>query len=299
PRLITLAAGFSLTRSLAAIARPMLIDLAESSQATTRGGADAMPDSDQRGAREVFIVHHPLGERETTREIWNDVDEQELPPTVRRKLAQHGFRVGVSGSELPPAVQELLAASGNTTAADHSDPEGSGAQPMASRQELRLRPGSRGEIVPSPVHERLTVITCDDREVSGKTYYTAQGRLAIRCQPQGDGRVQVEVVPQLIHGQPRRRFVGDDGVLRFETGQPKVVFDALKIAPTLSPGQMLLIGCAEEPLSSLGRDFLCDTTSGKPIQKLLILRLAHSAYDDSLGDSPGDALADAPGTASR
>jgi len=43
PRLITLAAGFSLARSLAAIARPMLIDLAESSG---EAAGLAMPDGD-------------------------------------------------------------------------------------------------------------------------------------------------------------------------------------------------------------------------------------------------------------
>jgi DNA-binding IclR family transcriptional regulator len=43
PRLITLAAGFSLTRSLAAIARPMLIDLAQSSG---EAAGLAMPDGD-------------------------------------------------------------------------------------------------------------------------------------------------------------------------------------------------------------------------------------------------------------
>ena len=43
PRLITLAAGFSLTRSLTAIARPMLIDLAESSG---EAAGLAMPDGD-------------------------------------------------------------------------------------------------------------------------------------------------------------------------------------------------------------------------------------------------------------
>ncbi len=43
PRLITLAAGFSLTRSLAAIARPMLTDLAE---ASGEAAGLAMPDGD-------------------------------------------------------------------------------------------------------------------------------------------------------------------------------------------------------------------------------------------------------------
>jgi DNA-binding IclR family transcriptional regulator len=43
PRLITLSAGFSLARSLAAIARPMLIDLAE---ASGEAAGLAMPDGD-------------------------------------------------------------------------------------------------------------------------------------------------------------------------------------------------------------------------------------------------------------
>jgi hypothetical protein len=263
-----------------ALAGCQTLDVADAESKIAADGAT--PLSDQRVVLEVFFVHLPLTDRQVGGEIWNTVDEQGLPAGIRRTLSQHGFRVGVCGSELPPAVQEMLAASAGATAADQSDPEASGAQPMATRQELRLRPGSRGEIVPSPIHDRLTVITTEDREVSGKTYHTAQGRFSIRCEPRGDGRCEVEIVPQLFHGQPRRRFVGEDGVLRFETGQPNMVFEKLRMAPTLSPGEMLLIGCEQDPLSSLGRDFLCDTSTGKPIQKLLIIRLVQSAHDDSL-----------------
>jgi hypothetical protein len=43
-----------------------------------------------------------------------------------------------------------------------------------------------------------------------------------------------------------------------------------------------LIAAREQPLRSLGRDFLSSTNSGKAVQKLLVVRLVQSEYDDTL-----------------
>ena len=238
--------------------------------------------ADDRIAVEVFFVHVPAADQPRIDDAWREVDEQALPTALRQDLARHGFRVGVVGSQLPAAIDEIVRTQGSTATASQAQADVSEAQPIASRQELRLRPGKRGEIIPSPVYEKLTVMAWKDGELTGRTYESVQGKFRAQCQPQGDGRVRVELTPELHHGKSKRQFVGDDGVWRLDTGQERVVFDELRIAALLSPGQYLLIAARDQPLRSLGRDFLSSVSSGKPVQKLLVLRLVKSEYDDTL-----------------
>jgi hypothetical protein len=244
---------------------------------------------DDHVSLEVFFVHVPLGDEATADSIWNDVDEQQFPVDDRRRLGQHGFRVGVASGALPKAIQALLDANGSTSAADESDSTDTGeAQPLASRQELRLRPGGKGEIVPCPPRDSLTLMTVDGRELTGRTLHAAQGKLIVRCQAEGDGRVRVSLAPQIQHGEVRRRFVGGDGAFRPDIGQDKIEFEHLSISAQLSPGQMIVAGAMRMPLSSLARDFLTDPSSGKPVQKILVLRLMQSQYDDALAQVLAD-----------
>jgi hypothetical protein len=238
--------------------------------------------ADDRIAVEVFFVHVSPEDQSRIDDAWTLVDEQTLPLPVRQELAQHGFRVGVVGSQLPPAIDEIVRTQGSTATASQAQADISEAQPIVSRQELRLRPGKRGEIVPSPVHEKLTVMTWKDQELTGRTYESVQGKFRVHCQPQGDGRVRVELTPELHHGKPKRQWVGDDGVWRLDTGQERVILDHLRITATVSPTEHLLIAAREQPLRSLGRDFLSSTNSGKAVQKLLVVRLVQSEYDDTL-----------------
>jgi hypothetical protein len=238
--------------------------------------------ADDRIAVEVFFVHVPAADQPQIDDAWREVDEQALPATLRQNLGQHGFRVGVVGSQLPSAIDEILRTQGSTATASQAQADISEAQPIVSRQELRLRPGKRGEIVPSPVHEKLTVMTWKDGELTGRTYESVQGKFRVQCQPQGDGRVRVELTPELHHGKPKRQWIGDDGVWRLDTGQERILFEELRISALLSPSQYLLIAARDQPLRSLGRDFLSSANSGKPVQKLLVLRLVKSDYDDTL-----------------
>ncbi len=229
---------------------------------------------DEHIALEVFFVHVPLGDEQTAESIWHEVDEQQFPVDVRNRLAQHGFRAGVGSGGLPQTVQALLDANGSTSAPEESDSTDTGeAQPMASRQELRLRPGGKGEIVPCPPRDSLTYMTVAGGELTGKTLYAAQGRFIIRCHPQGDGRVRVALAPQLQHGEVKRKFIGGDGAFRPDISQDKIEFEHLTVAANLAAGQMIVLGTMAHPLSSLARDFLTDNSSGKPVQKVLVLRM--------------------------
>lgn len=247
---------------------------------------------DDHVALEVFFVHVPLGDQQTAESIWHEVDEQQFPVDVRNRLAQHGFRVGVASGGLPPTVQALVDANGSTSTADESDSTDTGeAQPMASRQELRLRPGGKGEIVPCPPRDSLTFMTLENKELTGKTLHAAQGRFIIRCQSQTDGRVRVAIAPQLQHGEVRRKFVGGDGAFRPDISQDKIEFEHLTVATHLAAGEMIVLGTMAYPLSSLARDFLTDNSSGKPVQKLLVLRLKEQGPGVG-GQGSGEELGD-------
>jgi hypothetical protein len=237
--------------------------------------------ADDRIAVELYFIHVPAADQPRIDAAWREIDEQTLPADMRKNLAQHGFRAGVVGA-LPAVIDEIVRTQGSTATASQAQADPAEAQPIASRQELRLRPGKRAEIVPSPVHEKLTVMTWKDGELTGRTYETVQGKFRIQCEPQGDHRVRVELTPELHHGKPKRQWVGDDGVWRLDTGQEQVVFHDLRISSLLSPGQFLVLAAREQPLRSLGRDFLSSTQSGKPIQKLLVLRLIKCEFDDTL-----------------
>jgi hypothetical protein len=260
-----------------------LITPAEDLPADERPTLLAPLAGDDHISLEVFFVHVPLGDERTAESIWNEVDEQQFSVETRGRLAQHGFRVGVASGAVPQTIQALLDANGSTSAAEESDSTDTGeSQPLASRQELRLRPGGKGEIVPCPPRDSLTLMTVEGEELTGRTLHAAQGRFIVRCQAEGDGRVRVALAPQIQHGEVRRRFVGGDGAFRPDIGQDKIEFDRLAIATVLSPGQMIVAGALPAPLSSLARDFLTDNSSGKPVQKLLVLRLMQSQYDDAL-----------------
>jgi hypothetical protein len=251
------------------------------SAASLLGDAASLPTSDDRMVLEVYFVRAPLADHQLCESIWADVDEQCLPASLRRTLSQHGFRVGKVGSQLPPAVEAVLQSAGDSPQGAMPD-GGDAVEPTVTRQELHLRPHRRGEIVTSPVRDRLTVMTIENGELVGRVYDEAQGLLAVKCHPQGDGRVALELVPELRHGLARQRWVGDDGMFRLDAGQSKTVLEALTLRTELAPGQMLVLGPCDQPPRSLGRDFLCDEKAGKAVQKLMVVRLVRSPFDDAL-----------------
>ena len=79
--------------------------------------------------------------------------------------------------------------------------------------------------------------------------------------PQPDGRVRLELVPELHHGQPRQRWIGEQGVLRLDASRPKRTFDDLALSAELAPGAMLVLSSLPNRPGSLGHHFF--TEKGK------------------------------------
>lgn len=54
-------------------------------------------------------------------ELWRESDEQHVSSELRRKLAQHGFRSGILGSQLPSWITDRLADQNNLLQLDESE----------------------------------------------------------------------------------------------------------------------------------------------------------------------------------
>ena len=232
---------------------------------------------------EIFRVQFPLGDRRANVDLWQEVDELHFPAETRQRLARNGIRVGLIGGQLPASLSELLELQEASTTggeANQVDLDQLGARRNVERRRLQIRAARPSKIALSDVYRELQVLTCDDEgQVSGQPYREAQAFLEVTSFPQADGRVRLELVPELQHDGPRRQYIGDQttGIIRYEMSRPRHVYDEFSISATLAPGSMLLISCSPDHPGSLGHHFFT-TEDGVPYQKFLVIRLAQTQH---------------------
>jgi len=236
-------------------------------------------------ALDIFFVRIPYGLEEANGPLWNEIDEQHFPADVRRRLAQNGFRIGLVGDGLPSRLCHLLelkdkprpAVDANETVLTDLESE-----PRVTRRHLQLRANQRSEIIASEIYDQLPVLTCESGDVCGRSYPKAQGLLTVKSHPEPDGRVRLELTPELQYGEMRQRYVGGYGALRLEAGRSCRTFDNLAVHATLAPGNMIVVSCLPDRVGSLGHHFFTHPVSGRLEQKLLIVRLSQTQHDDLL-----------------
>jgi hypothetical protein len=230
---------------------------------------------------EMFFVRFPFGDHDVDEKLWEQIDEQPLAPDLRERLTRNGFRVGLLGGNMPDELSKLLELSGKpapTGQLDGAKVENLESEPRVVRRHLQLRAGQRSEILASAVYPQLPVLVSASGQLSGQTYSDAQGIFAVKSFPQPDGRVRLELVPELHHGQPRQRWVGGQGMLRLEAGRSKQVYDDMTLTADLAPGAMLVLSSLSNHPGSLGHHFFTQS-DGRLEQKLLVIRLAQTQHD--------------------
>ena len=230
---------------------------------------------------EMFFVRFPFGDPAVNEKLWEEIDEQQFSPELRERLARNGFRAGLVSGQIPIELSKLLELSDKpvpTGEMQGGKVENLEAEPRVVRRHLQLRAGQRSEIIASGVYAQLPVLMCESGQLCGQTYSQAQGMFAVKSFPQPDGRIRLELVPELHHDQPRQRWVGSQGVLRLDTSRPKRVFDDLSLSPELAPGAMLVLSSLSNRPGSLGHHFFTEN-NGRLEQKLLVIRLSQTQHD--------------------
>jgi hypothetical protein len=184
---------------------------------------------------------------------------------------------------VPIVLSQLLELKGKTaptslsTQANFENPD---AEPRVVRRRLQLRAEHPSEIVCSETYDELPVLTSRSNGVSGKTYPKAQGVLVLKAREERDGRVKMELVPEIQYGDARQRYVGGQGTLRLQFGRAKQSFDDLAASALLTSGHMIVLTSIPDRPGSLGDYFFRHESEGKPEQKLIVIRVCQTQHDD-------------------
>jgi hypothetical protein len=235
---------------------------------------------------DVCFVRLPSGDAQGMADAWEEVDEQSLPAEDRKRLARCGFRVGTFGSRLPSQLATALA---RATA-----PSGPGQLPAtegedqigATRHQMYLTGGQRGELVASGVLSQFHVLETRNGRPQGQTFEDGQAQFTITSEPLGDGRVRLELTPEIHYGPFQQRFAPGEGSFRFDNSRKKKVLTDLKLSATLSPGEILMISGRPDQPGSLGDRFFRETDGAAPRPRLLLLRLSPPSGDQAFQEPP-------------
>lgn len=239
---------------------------------------------------DIVFLHYAENDDVLDRQLWERVDEQQIPMELRTRLQANGFRVGVLGTQLPPELEQRMRLTDKpqTTETQVTASEIDTDSPVRQRS-LQVQPGRRTNILCLGEQQKMPELSLLVRgangEVTGKTYRKVSGLFVTRAYPEGDGRARIELVPELEHGDPQRRYDPSEGMLRVDFGPAKETLDSLKIEATLSPGQMIVVASLPDRTGTVGRHFFTTTNGEKKRQKLLMVRLARTGSEDSFNES--------------
>ena len=242
-------------------------------------------------ALEVFSVCLPPDNPDLADRVWKEVDEQDFPVEVRRQLERNGFRAGTLAGQIPPELNKLLELKEGPVVMDdvqHVNIAELATPARVTTEHMQTHAGQRYEIAASSILDKMPVLATEAGEIHGLTYEQAQGIFAMHVTPQLDGRVELEMVPEVHHGQPRQHMVLDQAFSRFESSRPKRAFDELKLTATLGPGAMLLLGSLPKHDGSLGHYFFLESNGrdDRFDQKLILIRICQTQHNDLVSPGP-------------
>ena len=209
-------------------------------------------------------------------ELWQEVDEQAIDDNLRRRLAANGLRVGIVTGALPPRLAERILPD---RAAPATTSDMAAAEAPLTHRLLRLLPGRRSEILAATGIADLVLLETGEGQVRGGTFRDATGLFELKVRPAADGRVRIELVPEIKHGPLERSWVGEDGMFRMEAGQRRHRRDDLALGVELREGGLLIVGCAGEKGATLGDALLRDQGGNRSTVRLLAIRPLGSAVD--------------------
>lgn len=215
-------------------------------------------------------------------DTWLELDEQHLDAASRQHLSANGLRSGVAGSQIPTQLRDLL----DDAAANTSDAEAVASGSVAAmQQQLQSRAGERSVLVIVPkLPAKSVVLLMENRRLRAETFNGGQALFAVKTQPSGDGTVEIELTPEIKHGDVKHQWVPGNGSFKHDFSQAEFVFEKLRLATKLSPGQTLVVTCTPKP-KGLGALLFAQGAEPDAERLVLLIRLAQTQYDD-LFDQP-------------
>jgi len=228
---------------------------------------------------EIGYAQPLLSDQATYDEVWQQADEQSLALELRQELERNGLRFGILGKQIPAKIRAIM--DNQQRDLDRRSEDLGMGEVEVDRQTRRLqcRAARRAKILCSKRFEQLSLLTRDSGVVRGRQLHQAQCLFGLKPYPQGDGRVQIDLLPEVEHGDVRQQWVAGEAMLMQRVGREKMTFEALRLSLSLAPGQMI-VASATSPPKGLGEHFFVEAVAGTPSRSLLFIRLAHTQQDD-------------------
>jgi hypothetical protein len=244
-------------------------------------GAAAKPAPRTIPVELVFVRfdEHDAALREA---IWTSVDEQAVDDGLRRRLNANGLRAGIVTGHLPQRLAERIVPERVVAAGAPSDPLAD--DPAVTRRLLRLLPDRRSEILATAGLEELVLLEETDGQVRGGTFRNATGLFELKVRPAADGRVRLDLTPEIKHGPLERSWVGEEGMFRMEAGQRRHRREDLHVAVDLPEDAVFLVGCAGDQGSTIGDALLRDHGGNRSTMRLLVVRPQSRTVDPIFAD---------------
>lgn len=227
---------------------------------------------------EVMSIEVPADSLEAYEELWNHLDNTSFPIESRRYWQSNGLRCGIASTRLPAKIEDLL-----------------------ERQEIvnEVRAETGGEIYTNegwgsrwqarmghPKHFALTEtlptmawIMDSDGYLKGRSVQDAQCQAEIVSFPQPDGKVRIDVLPLIEHGQPKQRIDVSQQAFAFKVERDREKFQDLKINAEMIAGQTLVISQTPEN-AGLGHVFFGGGSENSGGKKILLIRVAQTQLDE-------------------
>ena len=160
-------------------------------------------------------------------------------------------------------------------------PTGMTDEEAPQRRHLQVPPGEKRTITTSGQLPELPLLQLNAQgRVAGKTLIEAQTIFEFETEAEYGGRVSVQLVPIITHGEPVGQFYGDQGEIVYEMKKRREVFEALTMEATLSPGRMLLIGPKINCEGTLAEHFFCGSDETMNPGKFFLIRLIQTQKDE-------------------
>ncbi|MDX1947459.1 MAG: hypothetical protein SFU86_18805 [Pirellulaceae bacterium] len=228
---------------------------------------------------ELAFVRLAASDQAAWDSIWTEADEQHFPPELRKQLSANGLRQGILGQQLPSKLREALDSAAEQVLEERAeDVSSNDTEVSRGQRRLQCRTGRRAKIVVTKTFPRLPLLTLEDGQIRGNDLREAQGLLALKPYPLGDGRVRLEITPEVEHGEMKTQWVGQESSLMQRLGRERLVFDRLRSSATIAGGQVLVISTTSE-VKGLGEHFFSETAGGTTERTLLLLRVAQTQLD--------------------
>lgn len=225
--------------------------------------------------------------------FWKAVDEQAVSVSLRNELRRNGFRAGVLRGTLPEELRRQL--DEQRASAREIDPENAPGSLGSSVQRLQSRSGKRSKLLMGEPVESLSLFSPDGERLSGRTFLSAQCLLSVKSFARGDGGAELEITPEVEHGEARQRWMGQshEGTYRLDANRQRWQLEKLRCRFSLTPGQLVVMSCVDPPIGA-GASFFARDGREAGSRRVVLIRLAQTQVDELFTERPASAALTTP-----